>query len=109
MEDFLKHYGVKGMKWGVVKKAANDGSEHAKWLAKETQKNKEAKTMTNDELKKRIERLNLEKKYSELNPSKFSKGSEYVSRALAVVGSVASAIASVYIIRAAIKKASGTP
>jgi len=57
LDNFLEHFGVKGMKWGIRK----DGKGSGKKSAQQT-----AKTLTNKELKKRVDRLNMEKQYASL-------------------------------------------
>lgn len=51
-DEYLEHHGVKGMKWGV-RKDRKKGSR----------RQKNPKKMTTQELKRRIERNELEKKY----------------------------------------------
>lgn len=58
MTTTLTHYGVKGMKWGVRRKKNIEPQKHAS-------PKKKVSEMTDDELQKKIERLNLEKRYKE--------------------------------------------
>lgn len=52
-DNFLEHFGVKGMKWGIRKDVKRGATQTAKKL-------------TNKELQKRVNRLSMEKKYAEL-------------------------------------------
>lgn len=77
MEDYLAHWGVKGMRWGVRRYQNKDGT-----LTPAGQKRRqsadyssEAKRMTDQELRSRIDRMNMEKRYVDL-----SKGSGTKSR-----------------------------
>lgn len=54
--DFLKHFGVKGMKWGVTK-ARSTGR---------TKKSTDISKLSDSELQARVKRLNLERQYSDL-------------------------------------------
>lgn len=97
----LYHHGVKGMKWGVRRARKSVNPIVAKYKkhkrAKELAKRKEAAAkarveaskkkpaeLTEKELKERIERLELEKKYADLmkqtnpSPSKKEKGKKIV-------------------------------
>ena len=81
MNDILRHYGVKGMKWGVLKtKKRSELSNNLKPVTKPTKKNSydashqvatdhvRAKYLTNEDLVARTKRLQLEKAYNELRP-----------------------------------------
>lgn len=78
--DELKHHGVKGMKWGVRKdrdggsnrrRARRQPAEEAKaTLKKRKRATSDAERLSNQELQKRIQRLELEKKYTNLTGNK---------------------------------------
>lgn len=99
----LYHHGVKGQKWGIRRyqnkddsliksgkkhsaKVSNFLSKHKeKTVAKKASKtptSKEISKLTDDELKKRIDRMDLEikykSKYSELHPAKVSAGRKFL-------------------------------
>jgi hypothetical protein len=70
MTNDIVHFGVKGMRWGVRKEDSS------------------VKSLSNQELKARIERMNLEKNYSRLTQeqSTISKGAGIVA---SIVGNAA--------------------
>ena len=81
MDDTLRHYGVKGMKWGVLKtKKRSELSNNLKPVAKPKKSNGydashkvatdhvRAKYLTNEDLAARTKRLQLEKAYNDLRP-----------------------------------------
>lgn len=102
----LTHYGVLGMHWGVRRTPAqlgnttskkkkrsgaddDDGSNqngHAGRGNVTASKKKGVKTLTDDELRAKINRLELEKKYTNLmketNPPKSTAGREFVKKVL---------------------------
>lgn len=100
-DDFLEHFGIKGMKWGIRRK--NPSGSGTKGKAKETGSKKgkssseTAKTLTDTELKKRIARLELEKRYSDLSTtqqkSTMSRGSKVAKE---IVGNAAKAALTEY-------------
>lgn len=81
MNDTLSHYGVKGMKWGVLKtKKRSELSNNLKPVVKPKKSDMydathkvatdrvRAKYLTNEDLAARTKRLQLEKAYNELRP-----------------------------------------
>lgn len=89
----LCHYGVKGMRWGIrrsrPKKVSTTSSQKPKpkpetSAQKSTPKPrpKSISEMSDDELRKRINRLQLEKQLNDLSPKKVSAGKAAVSRVL---------------------------
>lgn len=91
-EEFLNHYGIKGMRWGVRRKNPSGGTPK-----KDTGRDASLKSISNKDLQSRINRLNMEKNYKKLlkeaeEDSKspvakaISAGSKEVSRALVNAG-----------------------
>lgn len=83
--EYLEHYGVPGMHWGVRKTRSGTTLKSklsAKTINKKSSKKTKAvsskqpsvKSLTDDELKARVARLLLEKQYSTLSPKQISKG-----------------------------------
>lgn len=70
-DDFLSHYGVLGMKWGKRK-----GSSGAS--VKKAKKNPKASTMSDAELRTKINRLQMEKQYKQLTTKDRSAASRFV-------------------------------
>jgi hypothetical protein len=81
-EDFLEHFGIKGMKWGVHHAIGPGGRVNSKRVitpsddAKEVHaiRQKHVSELSNHELKKLTQRAELEKKYSAINPSTVKRG-----------------------------------
>ena len=98
VENVLAHYGKKGMKWGVRnaparKEHSSDSAEARKAHGKA--KTKGSTSLSNSELKLLNERLQLEKKYSDLNPDTTAKGKNFVKKQLInVTGMTVAAVAS---------------
>lgn len=94
-EEYLAHFGVRGMKWGVRRKRNTGGrsssSEHrvAQALGK-----KKLSEMTNAELKAYNTRKQLEKTYKELNPSTTKRGQKAASSVMSSIGKIAGTAAS---------------
>lgn len=65
---------------------------------------KELSKMSDDELKKRVNRMNLEQQYSNMSVNKTSKGRSYVENTLAVAGSALAITGSALSIALSIKQ-----
>ena len=76
----LYHYGVLGMKWGVRRKRNSYNVETAK------PKKKTLSEMSDDELRSKLNRLQMEKQYKDLvrtlNPKQESKAKTFVKKVL---------------------------
>jgi len=88
VEEFLEHFGVKGMKWGIRRKVGSDGRVTGSVDHRTTQqlKAKPVHQLTNMQLKKLNERMNLEQNYNRLNPKKVSHGKKIVAGIIASAG-----------------------
>lgn len=93
MENELYHFGIKGMKWGIRRYQNKDGSLTAagkKRYSDSSSVNDGIKDLTDQELRDRINRLNLEKQYRDLTtPSgqkQVNKGKQFVTSVLETSG-----------------------
>lgn len=88
ISEFIAHYGVRGMKWGVRRKrsASSDAQRHG------ANKKKALEELSDDELRNLVNRLNMEQNARRLNPSKVNAGHNAIKAALAV-GATANAVA----------------
>lgn len=77
-EDFLAHYGVQGMKWGQRRARASENVELR------SLRRKRASQLSDADIKKAINRMQLEKQYRDLNPKGLSKANKAVLGILAL-------------------------
>jgi len=82
--EFLEHYGVKGMHWGIrtekpPKRMSSDYKKTAAYRSRHPQE------LTNKQLKAVNERLNLETNYKRMNPHTIKKGMAAAAGILAAV------------------------
>lgn len=120
MDNELRHYGILGMKWGIrrteaqlarargKKKSSSDDSETD---STSTTKKKKVSEMTDEELKTRISRLQLEKSYKqlekEMTQSKENKGEKFVMSVLEASGKNIATQFTTYAIGTAVNKMAG--
>lgn len=99
-KDELYHYGIKGQKWGVRRFQNKDGSLTPAGRKRQKQNDdgpihedyskshntKSVKSMSDKELRDRINRLNMERQYAQLTATEKSMGRKIVSEVLLNVG-----------------------
>lgn len=87
----LAHFGIKGMKWGVRKKRSASGGESSKsqsFLSKdepttsEWHRSRRFDHLSNKDLKARINRLEMEKKYRDLTMTKSERRRKVIKKAI---------------------------
>lgn len=92
-ETFLRHYGVKGMRWGVrrsaqqLARARAERREAGKSEDKkrhDSNRKKGPNALSDKELQALVTRMNTEQNYSRMNPSTVKKGQAVVASALAI-------------------------
>ncbi len=121
-KNYLAHYGVKGMKWGVRKKdyqsmnagfnSASQAARSAASVSDRVSGRKRRKTMqaidtskiSDQELQKRINRLNMERNYKSLMTEDLSEGRSRVSSTLFILGDTLAIASSVAGIAVAVKQ-----
>ncbi len=85
VDDFLAHFGKKGMKWGV-RKAKGQAKVSSDFKKTSDLRKKKPHELTNKQLKDVNQRINLEKNFKNLNPGKVEVGHATVKQILAFGG-----------------------
>jgi nicotinate-nucleotide pyrophosphorylase len=125
MTNVLTHHGILGMKWGVrrtpeqlerTKGSINSASKivnEAKNIndsiknIRSTPKIKDLDTMSDQELKEKVKRMNLEQQYSTLSNDQKTKGQKYVRSTLEIAGGALAITGSALSIALSIKQLKG--
>ena len=81
VDDFLEHHGVKGMRWGVVK-STNRVRRSKTTNPDRNLATKNPKVLSDEQLKKGLNRLQLEKQYKDLTRPEISAGKKYATEIL---------------------------
>lgn len=87
ISEFLAHYGVRGMRWGVRSRSGSHTSNHpvspdaARATATKLQiKRSGTQSVTNADLQHLVTRMNLETQYGKLNSAHVNSGQRYVAK-----------------------------
>lgn len=88
----LAHYGILGMKWGVRRSEAQlarargskskSSSEEESEDYKKAHSQKSIKSMSDAELRNRLNRLQMEQQYTRMNPDTVNRGKEVANKIL---------------------------
>lgn len=121
----LKHYGILGMKWGVrrteqqlqrdrditnqSKNIAEEGRKLNKTVSniRNTSKQTDLSSMSDAELREKVNRMNMEQQYAQLSSNQIKKGHVYADSILAVAGSTLAITSSALAIALSIKQLKG--
>lgn len=74
----LEHTGVLGMKWGVHRNSSKSTESSSHKNTKEPKKN--VKDINDDDLRKIINRMQMEQQYSQLSKKNVGRGREYLQK-----------------------------
>jgi hypothetical protein len=90
VDDFLSHYGVKGMKWGTRRKTTGSASTDSKQVASIRQRAKadkgKLKVLSNAELQAAINRMQLEQNFKRLATNERPAVQRFIASTLLEIG-----------------------
>ena len=87
----LTHFGKLGMKWGIRRSSGG---------AVKVSKRPKASTLSDTELRSRINRLQMEKQYNELSSGKVAKGKRMATK---ILGTAVTGLATAYVTKGIVK------
>lgn len=80
--DEIYHYGIKGMKWGIRRKRKKITKDDYHQDYKKAHDKESVKTMSDNDLRNKLNRLRMEKEYKKLSRESTRKGSEFVNNVI---------------------------
>jgi len=87
MDNALIHYGILGMKWGIrrtpkrlARARGRSKTDEIHEDYKKAHTSKSIKSMSDAELRSRLNRIQMEQQYSQLSKSNVSKGKKYTQK-----------------------------
>lgn len=78
-DDFLAHFGIKGMKWGIRRSPEQLGRKSS---SKSDAGKEDVSKMSDQELRSRLNRLQMEQQYKQLSSNSISSGKKTAQKIL---------------------------
>lgn len=107
-DEYLKHYGIPGMRWGKRKGNVTITTPgHADYEKTKSMRSKSTHELSNADLKDLNNRLQLERQYKDLTKKEKSKGEKFVTSVLEASGKTVATALVTRALNNMIKKALG--
>ena len=109
-DDTLTHYGIPGMKWGVRKSNKGSAVKAADKKRKKSMKKdvKKRRLLSDAELKKKVERIKMEKQLKDLTDEEISPGRKFAKDVMSSSGKKVATVlvtgATLYAVKSAMTK-----